>query len=169
LTILRRENVARPLSRILALYCADTAPALRYSTLARPERRRTIFALAQLFALIAALLHVVIFVLESLIFTRPASYQRFGITSQQDAETIRPMAYNQGFYNLFLAIGIGIGIVLVHRDGDGRIAGLALVVFACASMCLAATVLITTGRRYLRAALTQGTAPLLALIFIALS
>lgn len=125
-------------------------------------------ALAQLFALLAALLHVVIFVLESVLFTRPSSYRRFGVASQQDAETIRPMAYNQGFYNLFLAIGIFVGIVLVHRGGDSRIAGIALVVFACASMLLAATVLITTGRRYLRAAITQGTTPLLALIFIAL-
>ena len=126
-------------------------------------------ALAQVVALLAALLHVAIFVLESVIFTRPSSYTRFGITSQQDAETIRPMAYNQGFYNLFLAIGIIVGIVLVNRGGDSRIAGIAVVVFACASMCLAATVLITTGRRYLRAALTQGTMPLLALILIALS
>jgi len=126
-------------------------------------------ALAQTFAIIAALLHVVIFVLESVIFTRPSSYKRFGVASQRDAETIRPMAYNQGFYNLFLAIGIFVGIVLVHRGGDSRIAGIALVVFACASMLLAATVLITTGRRYLRAAITQGTTPLLALLFIALS
>jgi len=126
-------------------------------------------ALAQVFALLAALLHVVIFVLESVIFTRPSSYKRFGVATQQDAETIRPMAYNQGFYNLFLAIGIFVGIVLVHRGGDSRIAGTALVVFACASMLLAATVLITTGRRYLRAAITQGTTPLLALLFIALS
>jgi len=126
-------------------------------------------ALAQLFALLAALLHVVIFVLESVIFTRPSSYKRFGVASQQDAETIRPMAYNQGFYNLLLAIGIFAGIVLVHRGGDSRIAGIALVVFACASMLLAATVLITTGRRYLRAAIAQGATPLLALLFIALS
>lgn len=126
-------------------------------------------ALAQIFALLAALLHVVIFVLESVIFTRPSSYRRFGVASQQDAETIRPMAYNQGFYNLFLAIGIFVGIVLVQRGGDSRIAGIALVVFACASMLLAAIVLITTGRKYLRAAITQGTTPLLALLFIALS
>jgi putative membrane protein len=127
------------------------------------------FVIAQIFALLAALLHVAIFVMESFIFTRPAIYSRFGIKSQQDAETIRPMAYNQGFYNLFLAIGIFVGLVLISRGGEGRIAGSALVAFACASMGLAAIVLITTGQHHLRAALTQGTLPLLALFALALS
>ena len=41
---------------------------------------------------------------------------------QAAADTIRPMAYNQGFYNLFLAIGAIIGVVLflVGRRGDRR-------------------------------------------------
>lgn len=120
--------------------------------------------IAQVLAGLAALLHVLFFVLESLLFTRPAVYARFGIASQHDAETVRPMAYNQGFYNLALAVGIVVGLVLLHGDGDAIVAGKALVLFACACILLAAIVLLSTGRRFLTAALIQGVPPLLALL-----
>ena len=58
---------------------------------------------AIVFAALAALLHVYIFVMESVLWTRPSIWKRFGLKSQEDAETIAPMALNQGFYNLFLA------------------------------------------------------------------
>ena len=61
----------------------------------------TIFTVG--FSLLAALLHVYIWVLESFRWTHPATRRTFG-TSESEAEITRPMAYNQGFYNLFLAI-----------------------------------------------------------------
>ncbi len=114
------------------------------------------------FALIAALLHVYIFTMESVTWTRPATWKRFGVASQADAETTRPMAYNQGFYNLFLAVGalIGIGAVLLGQPAVGW----TLIFTSCGSMLLAAAVLALTGRKYLRAAATQGTTPLLAVV-----
>jgi putative membrane protein len=114
------------------------------------------------FALIAALLHVYIFTMESVTWTRPATWKRFGVASQADAETTRPMAYNQGFYNLFLAVGalIGIGAVLLGQP----VVGWTLIFTSCGSMLLAAAVLALTGRKYLRAAATQGTTPLLAVV-----
>ncbi len=36
-----------------------------------------------------------------------------GSASQADADVIRPMAFNQGFYNLFLALGVIGGLLLV--------------------------------------------------------
>ncbi len=42
--------------------------------------------------------------------------------------------------------------------------GKALVLFSTASMWLAASVLVTSGRRYLRAALTQGTLPFVGFV-----
>ncbi|WP_241988912.1 DUF1304 family protein [Cryobacterium sp. TMT1-2-2] len=48
---------------------------------------------------------------------------------------IKPMAYNQGFYNLFLGIGAVVGLGL-HFGGLPE-AGLALVLFTTASMVLA--------------------------------
>jgi len=125
-------------------------------------------AIAQGFAIVAAVVHVLFFIMESVLFTRPDVYRRFGLTSSEDAETVRPMAYNQGFYNLALALGISVGLVMVQGAGDTRVAGMAIVTFACACIVLAAAVLISTGRRFLTAALIQGTPPLLVLILTAL-
>lgn len=124
--------------------------------------------IAQGFAVLAALLHIVFFVLESVLFTRPAIYARFGVASQADAETIRPMAYNQGFYNLALALGILGGLILRTRGGELAAAGTGIVLFACACIVLAGVVLLTTGRHFLRSALIQLVPPLLALLLTAI-
>ena len=65
------------------------------------------------FAFLAAALHVFIFTMESVTWTRPATWKRFSIESQDHAEITRSLAYNQGFYNLFLAAGALTGIGLV--------------------------------------------------------
>jgi putative membrane protein len=120
-----------------------------------------------LFAFLAGALHVFIFTMESLTWTRPATWKRFGVASQSDAETTRSLAYNQGFYNLFLAIGAFIGAGLVVFGGAGStqaVAGWTLVFSCCGSMLLAAAVLAFTGRKYLRPAVTQGTMPLFAVV-----
>jgi len=120
-----------------------------------------------LFAFLAGALHVFIFTMESLTWTRPATWKRFGVASQPDAETTKSLAYNQGFYNLFLAIGAFIGVGLVAFAGAGSaqaVAGWTLIFSCCGSMLLAAAVLALTGRKYLRAAATQGATPLLAVV-----
>ncbi len=114
------------------------------------------------FALVAGLLHVYIFSMESITWTRPATWKRFSVTSQADAETTKPLAYNQGFYNLFLAVGALAGIVVVAL-GHAQV-GWTLVFSSCGSMLLAAIVLALSGRKYLRAAVLQGTTPLLAVV-----
>lgn len=125
-------------------------------------RFRTVPILAQIFAALAAVLHVAIFVMESVVWTRPTVWKRFGVASQADADTVRPMAFNQGFYNLFLALGIVGGLIV------GGSAGHAVVIFACLSIVGAAVVLATGGRTYFRAAVTQGVTPLVALVIAAL-
>jgi putative membrane protein len=110
---------------------------------------------AQLVAGLAAVLHVVFFVFESLLWTRPQVYARFGIASREQAETIRPMAFNQGFYNLALAVGLFVGIVMLGRDGAAGVVGKTLVIFATACMVVAGLVLASTGRTYWRAAAIQ--------------
>ncbi|NWL29404.1 DUF1304 domain-containing protein [Paenarthrobacter ureafaciens] len=115
-----------------------------------------------LFALVAALLHVYIFTMESITWTKPATWKRFSLTSQADAETTKPLAYNQGFYNLFLAVGALAGIVAVWAGAPQ--VGWTLVFSSCGSMLLAALVLAASGRKYLRAAVLQGTTPLLAVV-----
>jgi putative membrane protein len=94
-------------------------------------------------------------------------WKRFGVTDQAAAETTKPMAYNQGFYNLFLAIGAVLGLVLYWSGAEEtplRIAGLTLVLFSLGSMLAASLVLLTSGRKYLRPALIQGTLPLLGFV-----
>ncbi len=113
-------------------------------------------------ALLAAAIHAWFFVLESVRFTRPEVYGRFGLRSAEDAAIVRPMAFNQGFYNLFLAIGIVIGLGLV---AGGQVeGGRAVVLFACACMVGAGVVLLATNRRFLAAASIQALPPLVALL-----
>ncbi len=118
--------------------------------------------IAQVAALVAALLHVGFFYLESIVFVRPTVWSRFNIASQEQADIVRPMALNQGFYNLFLGLGIVAGLVLVAA-GEGT-AGTAIVLFACACMVLAGVVLLATDRRFLSAAALQAVPPLIAIV-----
>src|SRR5258708_34424915 len=96
-------------------------------------------AAALIFAGLAALLHVYIFKMESLTWTSPRTRATFGTTAEE-AETTKLLAFNQGFYNLFLAIASGIGIVLVAL---GHNAVGAALIFACVgSMASAAARLL---------------------------
>ena len=116
------------------------------------------------FSLLAALLHVYIWVLESFRWTDPATRRTFG-TSESEAEITKPLAYNQGFYNLFLAIITLVGLALMRSDHG---IGSALALAGTGSMLAAAIVLVTHDRTMLRAALTQGTLPALAVLFLLL-
>jgi putative membrane protein len=114
---------------------------------------------------LAALVHLYIFWLESISWTTPTTWRRFGVRSQEDADVIRPMAYNQGFYNGLLAVEVVAGLVLV-AGGPLAITGAALVIFGALSMVLAATVLVLSSPRLARAALLQGGLPLVGGILL---
>ena len=127
-----------------------------------------LFVAGLIFVGLAALIHVYIFYLESIAWSKPRTWKTFGLRSQEEADTVRPMAYNQGYYNAFLAAGIVVGIVLMHTPQLQQ-AGLALVLFAAASMVLAATVLITSSPKLARAAVLQGAAPLIGGVLLVLA
>ena len=114
---------------------------------------------------LAALVHVYIFVLESLLWTQPSTRQTFGVRTAEDAETLKPMAFNQGFYNLFLAIGTGVGITLLVTGTTQ--AGAALLFLAGGSMVAAALVLVLSSPKLWRAAAVQGVLPLAGVILLA--
>jgi putative membrane protein len=127
-----------------------------------------VLAVALVAAVVAAVIHVLFFVLESVLFRRPAVWRRFGIASQRDADTIGPWALNQGFYNLFLALGGFAGAIAVGL-GDDTI-GRTLIAFASACMLGAGLVLVITGGRpFLRAAAVQAVPPLVALAALVLT
>ena len=105
--------------------------------------------------------------MESVVFSRPDVYRRFGLRTDEDAALVRPMAYNQGFYNLFLAVGAITGLVL-YGAGEETV-GTTAAVFACACMVGAGMVLISTDRRFVPAAAVQMVPPLIAIVLIAVA
>jgi putative membrane protein len=118
---------------------------------------------ALVFAGLAALLHVYIFWLEAMAFDT-AGRKAFSV-SAADAAVMKPWAYNQGFYNLFLAVGTGIGVAVASSDHDS---GVALVLFGAGSMLAAALVLLTSDRTKARGAVVQGTFPAICLLLLAI-
>lgn len=119
------------------------------------------------FAAAAAAFHVFIFSLESLRWTEPATRKIFGIVSEKDAVTMKPLAFNQGFYNLFLALTTLVGIALLLA-GLATV-GLTLVFAGTAMMLAAALVLVLSDRTKARAALLQGGLPLLAVVLLSVA
>ena|SRR5690242_10913038 len=116
---------------------------------------------AQVFVVLAGVFHVVVFVMESLLFRKPSTYQRFLVKDDAEAAVAKPWAFNQGFYNLFLAAGALGGLI---AGGDK---GHAIALFSCACMAGAGIVLIASDRRMVQAAASQALPPILALVLAA--
>lgn len=117
------------------------------------------------FAALAAVLHAYIFVMESITWTSPRTRATFGTTPEEAAAT-KELAFNQGFYNLLLAIVTVVGII-ANALGHNAV-GLALVFAGAGSMLGAATVLLITAPDKARAAITQGIFPLVAVVLVAI-
>ncbi|MFW0797303.1 DUF1304 domain-containing protein [Gordonia sp. CPCC 205515] len=122
--------------------------------------------LAAVLACIAAAIHVYIFALEALWWTTPRGRAVFGTTEAEAAAT-RQLAFNQGFYNLFLAAMAAIGAVTLLLGHTA--VGTTLIVAGCGSMALAAVVLVAADRTKGRPALIQAAAPVLALAALSLT
>jgi putative membrane protein len=113
-------------------------------------------------AAVGGAIHVWIFLLESAWFGRERVWRRFGLRSEDEARVVHGFAFNQGFYNLFLAFGVALGLALMIRSGGATgadpslfVGGKAIAMFACASMAAAGAVLISTDRRFASAAALQ--------------
>lgn len=117
--------------------------------------------IAQVFALIAAVAHIAAFVVESLLFQRP-SVQRLLLRDASDSAGVRIWAFNQGFYNLFVAAGAVAGVIL-WATGDETV-GRALVIYTCAFMALAGLVLFASDRALWRGMIGQSGPPLVGLV-----
>ncbi len=115
-------------------------------------------------AAVAGALHVFFFVLETILFAKPKYQRRFGVTDPTEggAVTARLFAFNQGFYNLFLALGCFGGLLAPHLGY--AVEGATLVLYTCAFMVGAALVLVASAPRLARAALIQGAPPLAVII-----
>lgn len=116
---------------------------------------------------IAAAVHVFIFYLESVAWESQRARDLFLTGTVNDAKATRFVAYNQGFYNLFLAIQVVLGVVFIFV-GAHQI-GLTLIIAAVASMLAAAVILFVSSKPHRSAAIKQGSFPLLALIALVAS
>ncbi|MCC6495439.1 MAG: DUF1304 domain-containing protein [Propionibacteriaceae bacterium] len=114
---------------------------------------------------LAGLIHVYIFFLESLAWTDARTRATFGTTPEEAAVT-RPLAFNQGFYNLFLAILVLLGIGFF--TAGSTVIGATLVFAGAGSMAAAGLVLLLSSPGKAAAALKQLVAPLLAVILLAI-
>ena len=109
-----------------------------------------------------ALIHVFIFYLESVVWTGAQARAVFGIRTLEEAQTLQLLAFNQGFYNLFLALEVGLGIAFWL--GGQSVAGLTLLLVGAGSMVAASLVLLWSAPGKSAAALKQGLLPLLGVL-----
>lgn len=124
------------------------------------------FIAALIFAGLAAAVHVYIFVLESLRWTAESTRKTFG-TTLEEANSTKEMAFNQGFYNLFLAVVSAAGIIAGAAGHHG--VGAALVLAGAGSMLAAGLVLLISSPSKAKAALVQLAFPLLAVVLVLVS
>jgi putative membrane protein len=113
----------------------------------------------QIAAGVAAALHVVFFAAESLLWGSPGVTKTFGVR-RDDVETLRLAMFNQGFYNLFLAVGLIYGVVVDSTAVVGTISSI---------MVGAGVVLVASKRSAAVGAVVQAVPPLLVLVAVASS
>ncbi|MEU0514420.1 DUF1304 domain-containing protein [Amycolatopsis sp. NPDC006125] len=99
---------------------------------------------AQVFAGVAAALHVLVFAWEALLFRRPAVHWGVFRIRSEDVPAVLLWSFGQGFYNLFLAAGTVIGLIAVNTGQTE--AGRALVYYTCGFMILSSLVLLVSDR-----------------------
>jgi putative membrane protein len=138
---------------------------MTWNLFARKHKHGQTHDMGNIFAILAAVIHILIFAMESLLWQTKAVSKIFR-QSPADAQTTKLLAFNQGFYNLFLAIAILIGLYL--RSGEvSYVGGTMLVLYALASIIGAGAVLIVSSRKMWRGALLQIVPAAIAFYFIA--
>lgn len=123
-----------------------------------------------IFALVTAVVHITAFAWETLLFQRPGVHQGVFAIPAADVRPVRLWAFSVGFYNLFIACGLVVG-VLAWMTGN-EAAGQTLVIYLCLFTFLAGIVLFVSDRLALSrprgtgvgGALAQGVPPLVALL-----
>jgi putative membrane protein len=127
------------------------------------------------FALVTALVHIVVFALEALVIERPAVHDGVFAVPTEDVPAVRLWAFGVGFYNLFIGCGLlaGVGAWMAGEETVGR----TLVVYLCLFTFLSGLVLLLADRMGLSrergsglgGALGQAGPPFLALVALVAS
>jgi len=118
---------------------------------------------------LAGLLHLVFFLLETMLWDR-LGRRTFGVRAE-DSDAVRVWALNQGWYNLFLGVGAIAASIAGLFWWNSILAVIAAPIAAFTAFCMlgAAVVLVASNPRMLRGALIQGLAPLLGLVALGLA
>ncbi len=127
------------------------------------------------FALLAAGVHLLVFVWEAFLITRPAVHQGIFRVPAADVPAIRLRAFGVGFYNLFIGLGM-IGGVVAWMLGY-VVAGRTLVLYLLVFTFLSGLVLLVADRLALSrprgtgigGAIGQSSLPLLGLFAFVLA
>jgi putative membrane protein len=127
------------------------------------------------FALLTAVVHLVVFALEAFWIERPAVYRKVFALSADQVPAVRLWAFGVGFYNLFIGLGLAGGVV-AWMAGNQTV-GRTLVLYLLAFTFLSGLVLLLADRLALGrdkgagigGALGQAGPPLIALLAFALT
>ncbi len=119
---------------------------------------------ASVLVALAAVVHLGVFGAQTIAFSSPGVWRRYGYADQRDADAARPLAYTQGFYSLFLAGGAVVGLVLYWTTL--RHVGFGLIFFTCTCMVLAAVVQLSVSGRRPAGPLVQGIPALAGLVLL---
>ena len=122
---------------------------------------------ALIFIGLAALLHVFIFYLEAFAWASPTARTIFGRATEEELAITRFFAYNQGVYNLMLAIVAGIGIAM-WLAGHHSV-GAALMFAGAGSMIIAAAALALKSTAHRGAAAKQAAFAVIGVIALAVA
>ncbi len=122
-----------------------------------------------IFSCITILVHISVFVFESFLWLKPVVHERalgkLNVPTETDyleqAQILEVLFFNQGFYNLFVALG-GIAGFILFKAGRKE-AGISLICYICLFAFGASLVLASSTTAYL-GAVVQGLPPLLALL-----
>jgi len=87
----------------------------------------------QLFAVLAALIHIAVFPLESFLLRHPGA-QKFLSTPAENVPAVMMWAIPTGFRNLVIGLGAIAGVLAVNAGYV--VAGYTLVIYCCANMVL---------------------------------
>jgi len=113
--------------------------------------------LASVAIVVVACLHLLFFVLESFLWTKPTGRRVFGLSAEL-AEGSKSLALNQGLYNAFLAAGLVWGLIA------GAECSFAIEIFFLSCVVIAGIVGGLTAKRSIL--IVQGLPGLIALLLV---
>ncbi len=115
------------------------------------------------FFFLAALIHVGFFVFESILLQRPSAQSQLKLSESEFAK-VKPWMFHQGFYNLFLAVGVFFGLALIFKKQV--VAAGALTGFCGLCMTMAGLLLFIQQPNFRKWALLQFIPPVIGFFFL---